>query len=146
MDFTYASILGMKKSKIGKVDVSALNVPPEKHEYETAKYFANRGYDVTFVKPSDVKGFRSPDFAMCGRRWETKSPNGESRRTFEDNFRKAIKQSEHIILDLRRISSGHEEWCIKKTEKESSVSSVRTVLVITRDGRLLTIKGKFDTI
>ena len=30
----------MKNNKIGKIDIAELNVPPEKHEYETAKYFA----------------------------------------------------------------------------------------------------------
>ena len=39
----------MKNDKIGKIDISELNVPPEKHEYETAKYFAKRGYDVEFI-------------------------------------------------------------------------------------------------
>jgi len=35
----------MKNIKKGKIDISELNVPPEKHEYETAKYFADRGYN-----------------------------------------------------------------------------------------------------
>ena len=134
------------KKKTGRIDISALNVPPEKHEYETAKYFANRGFDVVFVGPHYINGYHNPDFTMAGRVWETKSPSGESRRTFEDNFRKATKQSEHIIMDLRRLNQKHEEWCIEKLKKESNVSSrVRTMLAITRDGRLLTIKGKFDT-
>ena len=25
----------MKKNKVGKIDISELNAPPEKHEYET---------------------------------------------------------------------------------------------------------------
>ena len=43
-----ARVSGMKNIKKGKIDISALNVPPEKHEYGTAKYFADRGFDVVF--------------------------------------------------------------------------------------------------
>ena len=136
----------MDKSKIGKIDISALNVPPEKYEYETARYFANRGYDVVFVRPRYINGFHNPDFEMCNKIWETKSPDGKSKRTFEDNFRQATKQSEHIIIDLRRVQTEQESWCIKKLEKESRVSKVKTLLVITRDGRLLTVKGRFGNI
>ena len=133
--------------KIGKIDISALNVPPEKHEYETAKYFANRGFDVVFISPHYINGYHNPDFAMAGKVWETKSPSGESRRTFEDNFRKATKQSEHIIMDLRRLNPKHEKWCIEKLKREAGISSkVKTLLAITHDGRLLTVKGKFDII
>ena len=134
------------EKKIGKIDISALNVPPEKHEYETAKYFANRGLDVVFLRPSDIKGTHSPDFKMGGRVWETKSPTGNSRRTFEDNFRRASKQSEHIVIDLRRIKIAHESWCIKRLQEKSSTPSIRTLIAITHDGRLLTIKGRFDNI
>ena len=72
----------MKKVRRGKIDISKLNVPPEKHEYETARYFADRGFDVIFIRSSNIKGMNSP----------------------------------------------------------------KTLLVITRDGRLLTIKGSFDII
>ena len=141
------NVSDMKNGKTGKIDISALNVPPERHEYETARYFASRGYDVIFIRPSNVKGLHNPDFKICNKVWETKSPSGESKRTFEDNFRKAIKQSEHIIIDLRRISAKQEKWCIEKLKKENRLSFVvKTLLVITRDGRLLTIKGKFDNV
>ena len=134
----------MKNDKIGKIDISELNVPPEKHEYETAKYFAKRGYDVEFLKPSDVKGFSSPDFKMCGKIWEIKSPTSGSNTSFEHNFRKAAKQSENIIFDLRRLSSRVEEKYIGKLAKAGLSSKIKILLVIARDGRLLTIKGKFD--
>lgn len=38
---------------------------------------------------------------MNGIIWETKSPIKYSKRSFEDNFEKAIKQSENVIFDLR---------------------------------------------
>ena len=132
------------KKKVGKVDISALNVPPEKHEYETAKYFANRGFDVTFIKPHYINGYHNPDFAMAGKIWETKSPQNGKERTFESSLRKAIKQSEHIIIDFRRSKPSEEKLYMSKILKQKGIPSIKTLLVITRDGNLLTIKGKFD--
>lgn len=107
----------MKNNRLGKIDISALNVPPEKHEYETVMYFARRGIDVTFVRPRYIKHLRTPDFEMGSRVWETKSPTGKSRRTYEDNFRKAMKQSAHIIFDLRRLNMYSEKVCIDVLKK-----------------------------
>lgn len=136
----------MKNIKIGKIDISELNTPPEKHEYDTAKYFAKRGYNVNFIKPSDIKGFNSPDFKMCGKIWEAKSPTSSSNASFEHNFRKAAKQSENIIFDLRRLNYRVEEKYIGKLMKASVSSRVKILLIITLDGRLLTAKGKFGNI
>lgn len=133
----------MKNAKKGKIDISALNVPPEKHEYETAKYFADRGFDVVFLKPSNIKGMNSPDFEMAGKIWETKSPIGKSERTFNDDFRKAAKQSEHVIFDLRRLKRVSEDSCLNLLKRKIISRKIKTLLIITRDGRLLTLKGKF---
>lgn len=131
---------------MGKIDIAELNVPPEKHEYETAKYFAKRGYSVVFIKPSDTSGFNSPDFRMRGKIWETKSPIGNSLQTFVDNYKKAKKQSENIIFDLRRLNLKSEQICLKMLKGKAKSPSIKTLLVITRDGQLLTIRGKFDNI
>ena len=103
----------MQNNRLGKIDISALNVPPEKHEYETAKYFAKRGLDVIFIKPSDIEGTNSPDFEMCGKLWETKSPVTYSNHSFENNLKTAIKQSENIIYDLRRLKPQEEQTYLK---------------------------------
>lgn len=142
----YARVVGMKKYKIGKIDTSALNVPPEKHEYETAKYLANLGFNVIFVKPSAIKGQHTPDFEICGKRWETKSPKVYSKSSFEDNLKKAIKQSEHIIFDLRRLNKNDEIIYKKELKKWSKSRKIKSLVAISRDGRVLTIKGIFDII
>ena len=136
----------MKTGKYGIIDISELNTPPEKHEYETAKYFAARGMDVFFIKPSNVKGTNTPDFIMNGKIWETKSPTGNSTRTYEDNFKKALRQSVNIIFDLRRLEKTNEIKCIKRLGRMKDVSRLKNLLIITKDGRLLTIKGEFDII
>ena len=133
----------MKKSIVGKIDISALNAPPERHEYETAIYFAKRGKDVIFIRPSDMEKQHTPDFVMDGRMWETKSPIIYSKTSFEDNLRKAVKQSEHIIYDLRRLKPRDEAIYIKELKKWSGKRKMRTLIIITRDGQVLTMKGEF---
>ena len=117
----------MKKSIVGKIDISALNVPPERHEYETAIYFAKRGKDVIFIRPSDMEKQHTPDFVMDGRMWETKSPIIYSKTSFEDNLRKAVKQSEHIIYDLRRLKPRDEAIYIKELKKWSGKRKMQSV-------------------
>ena len=136
----------MKKIRKGRIDISELNVPPEKHEYETAKYFADRGFDVKFIRPSDIKGATSPDFEMAGKIWETKSPIKFSKSSFEDNFKKASKQSENLIFDLRRLNKGDEKRYYHGIQIRKKARKIKTLLVISKDGRLLTEKGHFDMI
>ena len=104
----------------GKIDISQLNTPPEKHEFATARYFAEMGKDIVFLKPSDIPTVHTPDIIMDGVEWEIKSPDGKSRRTIENNFRDAVKQSRYIIFDLRRIQVP-EKTCISQLEKEWKV-------------------------
>lgn len=134
------------KRVVGKIDISALNTPPEKHEYEAARFFAKRGKDVVFLKPSDIKKQHTPDFLMDGKMWELKSPMVYGRNSFEDNLRRAVKQSEHIIYDLRFLSIDDEQKYIKELNKWMSKKRIKTLLLIKKDGQLLTVKGAFDII
>ena len=135
----------MKKTT-GRIDISALIVPPERHEYEAARFFAKRGKDVVFLKPSDISGQHTPDFIMDGKMWELKSPIVYGKNSFEDNLKRAAKQSEHIIYDLRYLRENDEEKYIKELNKWVTKKRIKTLLIIKRNGQLLTIKGEFDII
>ena len=132
-----------KQVRPGHIDISALYYPPERHEYETAKYFSRLGFDVVFIKPGSIKGSHSPDFFMRGRNWESKSPKVYSKSSFEYNCRKAQKQSEHIIFDLRRLSLIDSQKYLTELIKWNATTKIKTLLVITKDGKLLDVKGKF---
>ena len=132
-----------KTVRPGKIDISALYYPPERHEYETARFFAKLGFDIVFVKPRSIKGSHDPDFFMKGRNWETKSPKIYSKSSFEYNFKKAQKQSEHIIFDLRRLSIIDSRKYLKELIKWSDATKIKTLLIITKDGKLLDVKRRF---
>ena len=74
---------------------------------------------------------------MDGKEWEIKSPTGKSRRTIEKNLLLALRQSQNIIMDLRRINIP-EAQCITKIEYnfEHKVS-IKRLLVIKKNGELL---------
>ena len=121
----------------GKIDVSNLNVVPEKHEFAVAKFVADLGKDVAFLKPSQIPNTHTPDILMDGLEWEIKSPQGSSKRTIEANFRAAVKQSHYLIFDLRRIKIP-EKQCLVQLEREFSMRQyVKRLLVIRKNGDLL---------
>ena len=124
-------------NKCGHIIIPA-GIIPEKHELETANFFAERGLDVEFLAPSYVKGVYSPDVQIDGRRWEIKSPCGNSRRTIENNYRNAERQSPNVIFDLRRIKL-NETISISKIKREFKFrnSKVKRVMIITQDKKLL---------
>ncbi len=126
----------------GMIDISQLNAPPEKHEFETAKFFAEQGKDVVFLKPSDIPHVHTPDIRMDGIEWEIKCPEGSAKRTIETNMRHAVKQSYYIIFDLRWIKLP-EKQCLTQLEFEFSVRpKMKRLLVIRKNGELTEITKK----
>lgn len=123
----------------GKIDISALNTPPGQAEFETAKFFAALGKDITFIRASSIPNQHSPDILMDGVEWEIKCPEGHSKRTIESNFRKAVKQSKYIIFDLRRVKMA-ENLCIAQLKREFNARPyLKRLYIIMKSGTLLKI-------
>ncbi|MDR1338341.1 MAG: hypothetical protein LBJ73_04940 [Rickettsiales bacterium] len=129
----------MKKAiQLGKIIIPA-GVIPERHELETASSLAGMGKNIEFLSPVYAKGIFTPDLLMDGQYWEIKSPCGNSKRTVENNFRKAQKQSENIIFDLRRIGLD-EKVAISKIKREFSLqhgNKIQRIMIITKDSKIL---------
>ena len=121
----------------GTIDISQLNTPPEKHEFEAAKFYADMSKNIIFLKPSDIPGVHTPDIKMDGLEWELKCPQGDSKRTIEQNFRKAMKQSQYIIFDLRRIKVPEKLCLAQLKEFFDSKKRVKKLLIIRKNGDLL---------
>ena len=126
--------------KCGTIDISQLKSPPEKLEFETAKYFSERGKNIIFLRPSSIPHQHRPDILMDGIEWEIKCPIGKSKRTIENNMRKAITQSSFIIFDLRFIKLS-EKQCISRLEEQFySRTKLRKLLIIKKNGELIELK------
>ena len=110
---------------------------PEEHEFAVAKFFSDLGKDVEFIRPSNIPNIHTPDIHMDGVDWEIKSPQGQSKRTLENNLRKALLQSKNIIFDLRRLNLPENECINKLTHEFQRNSKVRKLLIIKHDGSLV---------
>ena len=130
--------------KTGTIDISQLNTPPEKAEFNTAKYFAELGKNVVFIRPSNIKENFRPDFTMDGNEWEVKNPTGKGKSTIDRNLRHAVEQSDHIIFDLRHYK-GNENSCITKLQNEFRLrNNIRELYIIKHNGELLSFPERLD--
>ena len=128
--------------KKGSIDISNLNVPPEKTEFETAKYFAELGKSIVFIRPSAIPNQHSPDIIMDGAEWEIKCPEGNSNRTIENNMRKALQQAHNVIFDLRHMKLP-EKQCINQLEQQfQKRPQLKRLYIIKKNGDLLTYPAK----
>ena len=126
----------------GTIDISALYSKPEKSELETAKYCAGLGKDIRFIRPSMTPNQHTPDIVMDGVEWEIKCPEGNSKRTIENNMRKALLQSHNVIFDLRNLKLP-ENVGISKLEKEYRINSqLKRLYIIRKNGELLSYLNK----
>ena len=122
---------------LGTIDIQNLKIPPEEHELETARVLATHGKNIVFLKPSSIPDIHTPDISMDGTEWEIKCPQGDSKRTIEQNFRKAVKQSKNIIFDLHRMKAP-ESHVISQIEKEFDLRPyIKKMYIITKNNDIL---------
>jgi len=126
----------------GIIDISKLKHPPERHELDTARFFADRGYNIEFIPPSNIPEVHRPDIVMDGKEWEIKCPTGKGKHTIIRNLREGTRQSRNIIMDLRRIAipeskSIHDIEIVFDTNR-----SIRKIFIICKDENLLKLQRK----
>ena len=112
----------------------------ETHEYDTIYYLASYGLDIEVIKPINTPRIHNADYLIKGLIWEAKSPNGGGNSTIARQFHKASKQSDKMILDLRRIRLE-----AQKAEREARFrfeksKNIKRLMLITRDGKLFDIR------
>lgn len=88
----------------GRVFIPAASVrdAPSEHEVLTALRLVEEGVDVLFRIDSREKGVKNPDVEMNQQVWEFKAPTGEGKNTVDSQMKRAGKQAERLVLDLRR--------------------------------------------
>ena len=94
--------------------------------------------DVRFLEEAS---YITPDIYYLGEKLEIKSPTGNSSRTIENNIRNALRQSDNIIIDLRRMHV-NESKCLKEVERRVNLfgKRARKMLVIVNDDKIKEIK------
>ena len=105
--------------------------PPEPHEIDTAWILARHfRCTIEFLTPVDDYKRKSADVVMLGVEWEIKCPDGNSKTTINTQFRRASRQSKHIVIDTRRTTLEYDR--IEKSvhyEMKKRVTIKRVILI-----------------
>ena len=111
------------------------------HEYQTAVALARAGYNVTFIKKSDVQHEQTPDILIDGERWEMKAPKASNARAIDRNLRRALRQSTRIIIDARRIKGLPDSTVEREMRKHAhEMKSIEKLIFVNHRGDVVDIK------
>jgi hypothetical protein len=131
-----------KQENLGKVIIPVGHPnPPEQHEEYVAKILANHfRTDVEFIVPIDDYKRKSADIMLFEKPWEIKSPKGSSKSTIENQFRRASKQAENLIIDTHRSKLKHEVIERRVLYEMKRHPSIKRVILIDNLKNVIEIK------
>lgn len=122
----------MKKGKIVTNDVKM-----EMHEWVTVEFLMDYGYDIELIRKSNKYGVHTPDICMDKLFWEMKAPKGEGKSLMKNTLQKAVRQSENVIIDLRRVKR-YQMKCLAEIKREFDNSrSIKRIKIITKSGKMI---------
>lgn len=104
----------------------------------TALRLAEEGMDVLFRIDSRKKGAKNPDAEMNQQVWEFKAPTGEGKNTVDSQMKRAGKQTERLVLDLRR-SELDDKKSIRDVRQGMQGRHLTQVIVIDHAGNIVHI-------
>lgn len=125
----------MRKCSIGNLETHGISL--QMHELEAIQFFLERGKDIELVVPSNTPRNKNADCIMDGLFWEMKCPMGKSLATVEHLFRKAVRQSENIIFDLRHLKMDDGRAVNLLSRLFLMSKRVRRIKIISKDGFLI---------
>lgn len=124
----------------GRVFIPAVSVrdAPGEHEVLTALRLAEEGMDVLFRIDSREEGVKNPDVEMNQQVWELKAPTGQGKNTVDSQMKRAGKQTERLVLDLRRCELDDKK-SIRDVRQGMQGRHLTQVIVIDHAGNIVHI-------
>ena len=124
----------------GRVFIPAISVreAPSEHEVLTALRLAEEGMDVLFRIDSREEGVKNPDVEMNQQVWEFKAPTGQGKNTVDSQMKRAGKQTERLVLDLRRCELDDKK-SIRDVRQGMQGRHLTQVIVIDHAGNIVHI-------
>ncbi|UOQ58105.1 hypothetical protein MUN78_04465 [Leucobacter allii] len=104
------------------------------HELSTAARMQELGYNVSFRPLAHGHNVKNPDVVMDGVIWEFKAPLGGGKNTVDHQMARARKQSNRLVLDLRRSTLDDAHSIEQVRRRLSSERKLTHVIVIGHDG------------
>lgn len=130
--------MSLKRGQI--IIQSGANVWP--HEMKTAEALAATGYTIEFIRRSEGQRTTSADAIIDGITWEMKAPKASNLKAIEKNLRKALDQSDCIILDSRRMK-GIPDHAIERELRACAagrIKKLKHLLFVNRKAQVIDIK------
>lgn len=107
------------------------------HENATVVFLTEQGFNVELIPRSNIEGVHTADMKINGLEWEMKAPLGEGNQLMENTLQKALRQSQNIVVDLRRTKR-HQAKCLRELQKQFiGKKSIKRLRVITKSGKML---------
>lgn len=73
---------------------------PEGKELQVASWLAQKGHEIEFIKPSGIRGDRTPDIRLDGELWEIKRIETKNPTKMKSRISDGLNQSRNVIVDL----------------------------------------------
>ena len=124
-----------KSQRKGKIKPNGVVL--EAHELATVVFFTELGHDIELIPKSNVEGLHLPDIVMDGLKWEIKAPKGDGRWVIMNTLQSAARQSDNVIIDLRRIKLSQEKCLLSLNREFEHSKKIKRMLVITKARKLL---------
>lgn len=115
------------------------NVKLKPAEKSAALFLASKGFRIEVIIPSNTPHNKNPDFLINGKIWELKCPTKNRRETLERCFKKAAKQSENLLLDLRNIKGTNKNTLDIIVSRFRYSKSIKQLMII-QNNKLLRYK------
>lgn len=130
----------MKNTRINMSRAGVFIAPgrePWPHERRIANVFANMGHFVEFLPESHI---HTADIRIDGIEYEIKSPKSASINSLEHTIKRALKQSQNIIIDSYRLKNVRDDkMCNFLKAQIKSRKRIKKMLYVTKTGEIIDI-------
>ncbi|MCQ2049758.1 MAG: hypothetical protein MJZ22_01990 [Candidatus Saccharibacteria bacterium] len=107
------------------------------HELRVAKILAMAGHNVEFLEESNM---HTADILLDGIEFEIKSPKSANSNSLEHLLKKALKQSQNIIIDTSRMKNSRDDNVRKFLVTQiKSRKQIKKLIMITKHGQIIDI-------
>lgn len=140
--FSIMRIVEMKlvpKNKRGIFHKNSIKL--EHYEEKTARLLTFYGFNVEVIRPTNTPKMNNPDILMTGTMWEIKTPINYNKNTLKNRMKKASKQANQVIFDLRNVKN-HEKAQKYIIELFRGNRRIRRMIIITKDKKVLDLRKK----
>ncbi|MBQ3261437.1 hypothetical protein IJH29_02150 [Candidatus Saccharibacteria bacterium] len=128
----------VSSDRIGKIIKNGIRT--ELAEEKTLKCLTRFGFNIELIRPTSIEKSNNPDALILGTIWEIKSPESSNPNTIKNRLRKAAKQANNIIFDLRNVKRGAVKVKKQIIDFAQEGGKVNHIMIIEKDDTVLDIK------